>query len=276
MIRLSKDLQALSIVATDGEIGAVKDFYFDDDSWAIRYLVVDAGSWLSSRKVLITPIAAGVPDWDKQQLPVSLTREQVKNSPHIDTDKPVTRQHESDYLDYYRYPYYWGGMGLWGVGGYPNLLLPGDAGGDAAIATPAEAAAQAQAQADVRERQIERENDPHLRSCKAVAGYHIEASDGEIGHVQGFLVDDESWAIRYLVVSTSNWWLGHDVLVAPQWIKRVSWTESAVQVNLTRDALQNAPAYDSAAPLSREMEVAVFAHYGRAGYWPDAPTLPQL
>lgn len=265
MLRQIKDLQDLAIVVTDGTIGDVKDLYFDDKDWAIRYLVVDAGSWLSSRKVLISPISAGKPDWVAKQLPVTLTREQVKNSPDIDTDMPVTRQHETDYLDYYQYPYYWGGMGLWGGDGYPNMLMPGYAGYSSAPVLRAEADS-AQARTEARQR----DNDPHLRSCSAVVGYHIEASDGEIGHVQGLLVDEESWAIRYLVVSTSNWWLGHDVLVAPQWIKRVSWEEQAVVVDLNRDALKQAPSYDSALPLAREMEIAVYKHYGRAGYWSGA------
>ncbi len=272
MIRSSKDLQDLAIMATDGAIGDVNDLYFDDDAWAIRYLVVDAGSWLSSRKVLISPIAAGKPDWENKRLPVSLTREQVSKSPDIDTDMPVTRQHESDYLDHYSYPYYWGGMGLWGGGGYPAMLMPGYAGYGSATASRAQADS-VQARNEARQRRIESESDPHLRSCKAVVGYDIQASDGEIGHVQSLLVDDESWAIRYLVVSTSNWWLGHEVLVAPQWIKRVSWAEKAVEVELTREALKEAPWYDSALPLAREMEIAVYKHYGRAGYWPgEAPS----
>ena len=140
MLRQSKDLQDLAVVATDGAIGDVKDFFFDDEAWAIRYLVIDAGSWISSRKVLISPIAAGKPDWASKVLPVSLTREQVKNSPDIDTEMPVTRQHETDYLDYYSYPYYWGGMGLWGSGGYPHMLLPGYAGYGSATAARAESA----------------------------------------------------------------------------------------------------------------------------------------
>ena len=267
MLRNSKDLLSLAIIATDGAIGEVKDIYFDDEAWAIRYLVVDAGSWLLSRKVLISPIAAGQADWPNMQLPVSLTREQVKNSPVIDTEMPVTRQHESNYLDYYSYPYYWGGMDLWGSGGYPNMLIPGYAGYGSASAARAEAD-NAQARTEAHQRRSESESDPHLRSCKAVIGYHIEASDGEIGHVQGLLVDEQSWAIRYLVVSTSNWWLGHEVLVAPQWIKHVSWTKQAVAVDLTRDALKKAPWYDPALPVGREMEIAVYKHYGRAAYWP--------
>jgi hypothetical protein len=104
-----------------------------------------------------------------------------------------------------------------------------------------------------------------------VVGYDIEASDGEIGTLHGLLVDEDSWAIRYLVVSTGNWWKGHEVLVAPQWIQRVSWAEQAVTVDLTREALKQAPSYDPAMPLSREMEIAVYKHYGRAGYWAGEP-----
>ncbi|MBC7706365.1 MAG: PRC-barrel domain-containing protein [Rhodoferax sp.] len=270
MIRQMKDMLDLAVGATDGTIGDVKDLFFDDGAWVVRYLVVDAGSWLSSRKVLITPIAAGKADWVAKRLPVSLTREQIKNSPDIDTDMPVTRQHETDYLDHYSYPYYWGGMGLWGRGAYPAMLLPGYAGFGSATAIREEADA-AQARTEARQR----EQDPHLRSCKAVVGYHIHASDGEIGHVQGLLVDEESWAIRYIVVSTSNWWLGHDVLVAPQWIKHVSWTEQTVAVDLTRDALKQAPSYDPTLPVAREMEIAVFQHHGRKGYWADEARQPE-
>lgn len=270
MLRQTQDLLDLAVVATDGAIGDVKDLYFDDEAWAIRYLIVDADSWLSSRKVLISPIAAGKADWVAKRLPVALTREQVKNSPDLNTDMPVTRQHETDYLDYYSYPYYWGGKGLWGTGGYPTMILPGYAGYGSPTAIRAEANA-AQARTEARQR----DNNPHLRSCNAVVGYHIEASDGEIGHVQGLLVDEESWAIRYLVVNTSNWWLGHAVLVAPQWIKNVSWAEQTVAIDLTRDALKQAPSYDPTLPLAREMEIAVFQHHGRKGYWDDEARQPE-
>ena len=259
MLRQTKDLQDLAISATDGAIGDVKDFYFDDEAWAIRYIVVETGSWLSSRKVLISPIAAEKPDWAAKLLPVRLTREQVKNSPAIDTDMPVTRQHETDYLDYYGYPYYWGGMGLWGAAEYPGMLLPGYVSDAAARADTDSVQARTEAH--------RRDQDPHLRSCKAVVGYDIKASDGEIGQVQGLIVDEDSWAIRYVLVSTGSWWSGHEVLVAPQWIQRVSWAQRSVVVDLTREALKQAPWYDPASPLTREMEIAVYEHHGRAGYW---------
>lgn len=264
MLRLSKDLQKLAIEATDGPVGEVTDLYFDDEAWGIRYLVVQTGTWFSSRKVLISPMGAGKPDWDTHKLPVSLTRDQIENAPPIDTDMPVTRQHETEYLDYYNYPYYWGGIGLWGGAAYPGLLLPGYAG----YGSPAAIRAQAnsiQAMAEAREQ----DQDPHLRSCEAVIGYHIEANDGEIGHVKGLLVDDHTWAIRYLVVSTSNWWMGHDVLVATQWIKHVSWSKQAVAIDLSREALKLAPHFDADLPLDREMEIVVHRHYGRKGYWPE-------
>lgn len=256
MLYQTKDLQVLTVDATDGTIGDVKDIYFDDEAWAIRYLVVETGTWLSSRKVLISPNAAGKPDWAAKLLPVSLTREQVRNSPNIDTDMPVTRQHEIEYHDYFSYSYYWGS------GGYPGMFTPGYAGYLPTNSDQEETSIiQAQTEAQ------QRDNDPHLRSCMALVDYHIQATDGEIGKVQSLLVDEESWEIVYLVVSTSSWWLGHDVLVAPQWIKKVSWAEQSVVVDLDLATLKQAPSYDSSIPLTREMEIAIFEHYGRAGYW---------
>jgi hypothetical protein len=264
MLRQTKDLQDLVIVATDGIIGDVKDIYFDDELWVIRYLVVEAGSWLSSRKVLISPIAAGTPDWTAKLLPVSLTREQVKNSPVIDTDKPVTRQHEMGHMEHYNYPYYWGGAGLSGGGDSQVVLMTGHAGIGAGQSFGRPEMAETSEQADATAHQ---DDDLHLRSCNAVKGYHIHASDGDIGHLQGLIVDVETWAIRYIIVDTSNWWLGHQVLIPPQWIQDVSWPDGKVSVNLTRQAVKDAPPYDAAAQLDRKQESRIYQHYGRPGYW---------
>jgi hypothetical protein len=267
MLRSLSDLEGYAIRATDGLIGHVKDFYFDDEAWVVRYLVVEAGSWLLSRKVLISPVAVGQPDWTDKVIPVSITREKVKNSPDIDTDKPVSRQHEMEYFGYYGYyPYYWGGAGLWGGGAYPGAMLTGDgyAGSGAEYLT-----AQAEQARVAREVGRHEDDDPHLRSGKGVMKYHIEASDGGIGHVQGLLLDDETWAIRYLIVDTSNWWLGHQVLIAPKWIQYVSWSERMISVDLTRQLIKDAPPYHSAATLDRDGEINVHKHYKRAGYWAD-------
>lgn len=266
MLRSMNDLENYAIHATDGDIGQVKDFYFDDKSWVIRYLVVDTGSWLSSREVLISPIAIGHPNWTDRVLPVSVTKEQVKNSPHIDTERPVSRQHEIPYLGYYGYPAYWDGAGLWGAGMVPGLMMPGYPGFELAPGGATSEAEKAYVRADTARH---KDDDPHLRSCKAVIGYHIHATDGDIGHVQALLVDEETWAIRYMVVNTSNWWLDHQVLIPPQWIKEVSWGGATVSVNVTRQAVQGAPPYDSAGLLNRLQEMGIYDHYGRSGYWVD-------
>ena len=267
MLRSVSDLETFRIGASDGMVGSVKDFYFDDEAWAIRYVVVDTGGWLVGREVLISPISIGTPDWDGQILPVTITREQVKHSPMIDTDKPVSRQHETGYLGYYGYPYYWGGSGLWGAGAYPGALL-GEAAFPSDVAyTKAQAAADRTSLAKDESRHAH--DDPHLRSCNAVKGYHFHAADGDIGHVQGFLIDERTWAIHYLILNTSNWWLGHQVLVAREWIDDVSWEYSKVTTSLIRDQIKHAPPYDPDGQLSRADEELIYRHYGRRGYWLD-------
>ena len=265
MLRTLKELHDYAIGAVDGDIGRVKDLYLDDETWVVRYLVVDAGGWLMGRKVLISPIAIGNPDRGQRSLPVSMTREQVKNSPDFDSEKPVTRQHETDYAGYYGYPYYWGGTGYWGGGMYPNLMLSGY-GGYATQQAMEQETRNARTRAEAAR---DKHADPHLRSCAAITGYHLHASDGEIGHVCGMLIDDETWAVRYLIVDTSNWWMGHQMLVAPKWIEGVSWSERNVSVTLTRQAVKDAPAYDQGERLSRADEARLHDHYGRAGYWAD-------
>jgi len=261
MLRNLKDLEGYALRATDGDIGAVKDFYFDDERWTVRYLVVKTGHWLG-RKVLISPVSIGAPDDADKVLPVSITREQVKNSPDIDTDKPVSRQHEIDTLGYYGYPAYWDSVGIWGVGSVPGMMVP-----EIGLAPTGVSVLEAERSIAAERAARHRDDDPHLRSCKSVSGYHIKAQDGEIGHVQGWIVDEQSWAIRYLVVDTSNWWLGHQVLIAPQWIREVSWSDKIVVADMTREAVRNAPEWDAALPPDRTQELDMYRHYDRTGYW---------
>ena len=266
MLRPLKYLENYTIRATDGEIGHVKDFYFDDDVWVVRYLVVNAGTWLASRPVLISPVSVSKPDWVARTLPVAVTREQVRNSPDIDTNKPVSRQNEEQFMGYYGYPGYWAGAGLWGDGLYPYAMVPGYAGYGVDRAER-----EREMEAYLRdERARHRNDDPHLRSCNAVTGYHIQATDGEIGHVSGFLVDDETWAIRYLIIDTSNWWMGHQVLVAPPWIEGVHWSDKTVAVDLSRASIKNAPRYDPDADWTRDLDRELYSHHGRSGYWSGA------
>jgi hypothetical protein len=210
-----------------------------------------------------------MPDWSAHKLPVAITKEQVKNSPDIDTDQPVSRQHETQYLGYYGYPNYWGDVGLWGDGMVPFAMYPGDAG------LPGDRAERLRAitEGEKAERARHRDDDPHLRSCKAVIGYHIQATDGEVGHVDEMLVDEETWAVRYLVVNTSNWWVGHKVLIAPQWISGVHWSDQTVTVDLSRESVKAAPPYDAALVLDRPEESGLYTHYGRPPYWKANSTL---
>jgi sporulation protein YlmC with PRC-barrel domain len=270
MLHRAQELVGYTIAATDGELGHVRDLYFDDDAWVVRYLVVDTGSWLPGRKVLVSPMVLGVPNGDLHSVPAQLTREQVRNSPSIDTDRPVSRQHELEFSGYYGYPYYWGGSGLWGAGYYPGAMLTGVGYGGSGSEYLAR---QVEGERLVREADQQKFGDQNLRSCKAVIDYHIEAADGDIGHVQDMLVDEESWAIRYLIVNTSNWWLGHQVLVAPEWIADISWLDRRVTIDLTRQAIRDCPPYDPSLVLDRSQEASIYRHYGRDGYWQhEAPS----
>ncbi|HME06109.1 MAG TPA: PRC-barrel domain-containing protein [Bryobacteraceae bacterium] len=243
-------LKGLAIRAADGELGTVDQLYFDDGSWAIRYLTVDTGGWLGGRQVLISPFSVIHADWHAKRLEVALTKEQVKNSPDINTHQPVSRQQEAEYNLYYGYPYYWGGPYLWGPEVYPSGF---------ALGTKASVEAMAE--------RIERAKDSHLRSSGAVNGYSIEASNGDIGHVDGYVVDDQSWTIRYIEVATRNWWPGKKVLVAPAWIEQVSWADSKVYTSLTREAIKGGPEYVESMPVTREYEDRLYSHYGRPPYW---------
>lgn len=259
MLRNAKTLERHELLARDGAIGHVKDLYFDDQQWNVRYFVVDAGSWLLSRKVLISPLAVDVPDWDRKVLPVALTKDQVKNSPGIDTERPVSRQHETSLSDYYGWPYYWSdpvftALAFAGpMGAMPSAgAIKADA--ERAMALDADAAA------------VLEEHDPHLRSVNAVIGDPIEARDGEIGHVEDFLIEDRTWEIRYLVVNTGNWLAGKKVVIAPLWITGYGRKDSKVQIDLSREAIQGSPAYDPDHPVGADYAGRLHDHYGRARY----------
>jgi uncharacterized protein YrrD len=250
MIYRMEKLIGMTISAADGEVGKVKDIYFDDRHWAARYLVVDAGGWLESRKVLISPFSVKEIDWDLGAVHLKLTREQVKGSPPIDTDKPVSRQHEMEFMGYYGYPGYWGGPLIWGPMSYP-VMPPLDM-------PPVNQALPGHDEAPI---------DSHLRSAKEVTGYHIQATDVSIGHVEDFMVDSESWAIRYMVIDTRNWWPGKHVVISPQWIRRLDWSERAVYVEVSRDTVQHAPEFDPSIEFSRVHETSLYRYYQQPGYW---------
>jgi hypothetical protein len=200
--------------------------------------------------VLISPYSVVNIDREAKRLDVALTKKQVENSPNIDTHKPVCRQHEAELSGYYSYPYYWDGPYMWGPAFCPaGLAMPATSVQTMAGGTRIES------------------KDSHLRSSEAVTGYHVGATDGEIGHVDGFVVDDEAWAIRYIEVATRNWLPGKKVLVSPAWIERVSWADSKVYTGLSQEAIKNGPEYLVSRPITREYESRLHSHYGRPPYW---------
>lgn len=244
MLRSSKDLTGFTVRGTDGDVGKVNDFYFDDEKWTVRYIVVSTGGWLG-RRVLISPISFSHTDWSAKAIDLSLTKDVIRNSPDADLDAPISREYERRYSGHYGYPLYWGGAGYWGPAGYPGALASPAAAGTA----PARTAAAVQAP-----------QDSHLRSSRTVMGHHIQAADGEIGHVDDLIIDDESWAIRYLRVDTSNWIGGRAVLVPQDALQNVNWLESKVNVGLTREQVRNSPEYDPAR-LNRDYERILDAYY---------------
>jgi hypothetical protein len=250
VLRNAKQLEGHALRARDGVIGQVKDFYFDDRQWHIRYCVVETDTWLQNRRVLISPVLMGDYEAALQVFPVDLTMEQVRTSPAVDTAKPISRQYETELQQHYGWPAYW--EGVFGAGGVAAPIL-----------TPTPAANTSEPGLTDGDVPLKKRADPFLRSVNDTIGYDIEASDGTIGHAEDFLIDGEDWRIRYLVVDTRNWWPGKKVVVAPAWILDVSWEKARVVVDLTRDLIKNSPAYKPAMPWSEDYAAALHAHYGR-------------
>jgi hypothetical protein len=247
MLHKAKTLKGYKLHCLDGEIGQADEFYFDDHYWTIRYLVANTETWLPGRQVLISPYALVGVNIKEQYITIDLTKKQIEDSPAWTSDKPVSFQFEQDYHGYFGWPSYYGGPNMWGA--YPYIE---------------------------RDRkkwkghsQSKKAWDPRLRSTLKVSGYYIQATDGEVGHVEDFIIDDELWTIRYLIINTRNWWPGKKVLVSPKWIERVSWNESKVFVNLLRETIKQAPQYTEESLITRDYEARLHRHYNRPGYWDE-------
>lgn len=235
MLRSIHDLHGFTIHAEDGEIGKMRDLYFDDGRWIVRYVVVDTGKWLPGRQVLISPASVKGVDWFGRTIPVTLTRDQVRNSPDVLTHQPVSRQHEADLSAYYGWPSYWT---VEPFGFEPAPVLPLPPGEPPAV-----------------------KGDPHLRSAHEVKGYHIGAPDGPIGHVSDFVFDDTSWQIAFLIVGAGSWLHQRLVLLKPDWISGIAWDERTVAVNLSREAVGTSPLFAPVFPISPEYLEQLMKHY---------------
>jgi sporulation protein YlmC with PRC-barrel domain len=227
--RSLKDLQDYRILATDGEIGTITDFYLDDRNWKLRYFVVETGSWINTRHVLVSPTAFTDSDGTRRTIVTTLTRKQIEEAPHADLAQPVSRQFEVKLHEHFAWPMYW--------------------------------------RSNATESRSGNDGDPHLRSVNEVLGYGIRAQDGEIGHVEDLVVEERTWLVRYLAIDTRNWLPGRKVLVSPWWIDDVSWPDRRVTVGLRRRAIENSPRYDPSQPVNRAYEEKLYDYYGRPRYW---------
>jgi hypothetical protein len=246
MLRSVNNLESFVLGATDGEIGRVHSFLFDSRDWTVRYLVADTGRWLPGRKVLIPPQVLGRPDAQDRLFRVDLTKEEVRNSPPIDADAPISRQREIELHRHYGWVPYWGPVhGL-------------------AVAPERPAQAETEPKTGV---PVETPEESSLRSTRQIRGYHLHATDGPIGHLEDFIVSDDDWIIRYLVVDTRTWRVGQSVLIAPEWVRDIDWEKHEVWVDVRRQTIEESPPYDPSAPVNREYEVQVYDYYGRPKYW---------
>lgn len=227
-----------SLAGSDGDIGHVKDFYFDDQSWAIRYIVADTGNWLTGRQVLLSPHAFVRLEPEAKALRFNLTRGQIESSPSIDSHRPVSRQYEEEYYRYYGWPSYWEGGGMWGAAAYPLVTPP--VGRD-----------------NQRHHGHNQRDDVHLRSAKSVTGHRIQALDGEVGSVSGFMVDDKSWVIRDLCVEAGPWYSGKEVFISPDQVGCISYEESKVVVNLTLGDIQRTEEQGRVEPTADDRRVTI-------------------
>jgi len=243
MLRNASAIKGYTIAATDGRIGTVSDILFDDSSWRVRWVVVDTGNWLPGRKVLLPLSALGRLDENGSEFAVKLTMQQVKDSPESVTDRPVSRQIEANIYGYYGWQPYWGTDMLMGGYGYGTGF--GVAGALPIIESRQRAEDITIADAS--------DNDPHLRSVNDVNGYHIHATDGEIGHLDDFIVEDTDWSIRSIIVDTKNWWPGKIVVIAPPSIDTIDWTDSLVNLKIDRKKVKASPAYDASTTIDRAM-----------------------
>jgi sporulation protein YlmC with PRC-barrel domain len=241
MLRSVKSLTGFAIGATDGEIGKVKDIYFDDQTWKVRYLVVETGSWLFGRKVLLSPMALQPADMDAKHFPTNLTTDQVKNSPDIDTDKPVSIQQEEQLHLHYLWPQQMdGGIGFMTTGMMGGIIAPD-------VPLEDRLARNMNSDGTINDDLLEPEpltGDQHLRSFDGSSGYTIHGTDGEYGTVYDFLVEDTTWSIPKVVIKAGGLFENKKIVIPTTGIEKIDWASSAVYVNHTLDFLKYAPEFN--------------------------------
>lgn len=247
LLRNVNELSYYVLQASDGQIGRCKDFLYSENDWAIRYMVADTRKWLPGRKVLISTEALETPDWERKIFPVDMTKTQIRESPPLESDQPVSRQLETRVSAHAGMPYYWLGSGNLGAIANPDWMPP-----DAAD-----------------KERLERNFSElgRLRSADEVIGYYIQAQDGEIGHVEDLLVDDQNWMVRYMIIDTRNWLPGRKVILSPNWAHEISWRNRHVAVARTREQVKQAPEFNPSLPVDRGYETRLHTYYDMPPYW---------
>lgn len=249
MLDKARALLEYKLSSMNEEIGRLKEFYFDDRHWAIRYLQADTGAWLAGRQVLLTPHALNAVSRERHRMVLGVTKRQIEDAPSLDPEQPISPQFEDAYYAFYGWPKYWHGPYTWGSSPQPERALRSDV--DGAERQPGWA--------------------PQVRRTSEVNGAYVQTPDGEMGHVEDLIIDGDTWAIRYLIISAQNWWPGKRVLVSPQWIQRVTWERWEIFLGLTGDVIRQAPEYTDHLLVTREYETRLHGHYGRRRYWLDEP-----
>jgi len=224
-----KRLYGRRLGALDDKIGHVEDCYFDDKNWAVRYFVADTDWWNFPRRVLLSPHAFGPIPEHGTALPVHLTREQIKRSPSLKMEGPVTRDFETDYYSYYDWPFYWQGGWLWGPSDSPTRKQPMTNTAGCQTSTPPGPCAHQPVDANA-----------SLRSARAAFGLPVYSGADSVARVADFLMDEKNWRIRYLVLDAGHWYARKEVLISTRKVLSIDWDRSRVEITPTREAIERA------------------------------------
>ncbi len=253
LLRTSR-LEQSHLRARDGRIGKITTFLFDEEQWVLRYIVAKHGFAFFGRRVLISPMSVTGALRDGEAITVGLTRKQVKNAPAADLAQPISRKKEAQFLRYYRVPVYWGGAGLWG-----GALTPVEAG-SLASAPGLEAEYPPEADAETRD-------ESHLRSTREVAGYRVCAPENEVGQITDFVIEDTTWAVRYLRVETDEGVGGGTLFISPHWVREISWIERRVSIDTPLEQLRDVPRVGEGGAPTRDEEERLHEFFGKVRYW---------
>lgn len=244
MVFSVSDFKGASLHATDGDVGSLRDLYFDDDKWVVRYFIVETGPLIFGKEVLISPASVEALDSREAAIYVDLGVDEIKGSPSIDLRKPVSRREEERFLQYYNLTPYWAGPDIWASAAYARGLPPLEEAGP-----------------EIENANTPGESERRLRSCAEIHGYGVEGTDGSAGYVEDFLVEYQTCRIRYLVVDTHKLLPGKRVLVSPEWVEEIRWADRTVGVGLRTDVVRSALSYSGVTELDDEYERALHEHY---------------